>query len=82
LAVAGIVRVAPLSGWVGRRIRRELGATERPGSSTLREMLGYGHTVRTLVQWQAFVAGDVQELVGDSNCAEAICRARAADKAA
>ncbi len=73
-AVAAIVRVAPSGEWVGRRIRRELSAEERPRSSTLREMLGYGHTVRLLAERGALTATDVLELVGDSKCAECIFR--------
>ena len=73
-AVAGIVRSAPLQDWVGRHIRRELSARERRGSSTLREMKGYAHTVRTLVSKGVITAGDVLEIVGDSRCALSIFR--------
>jgi len=73
-AVAGIIRVSPRQSWVGHQIRRELTARERLDSSTLREMRGYAHSVRTLVSRCALAAGDVLEIVGDSRCALSIFR--------
>jgi len=71
-AVAGIVRVSPRADWVGRFIRRELDVTERRGSSTLREMRGYAHVVRTLKSKAALSPADIIEIVGDSKCASVI----------
>ena len=71
-AVAGIVVKAPDPTWEGRRIRRELSELERPRSSTLREMRGYGHVTRTLAHHGVLGPGDVLEIVGDSKCADRI----------
>jgi hypothetical protein len=72
--VACIVTMCPedSTAWRGARIRRELSGAERKGSSTLRELTGYAHGVRTLAHHGALKPGVLVEIVGDSRCAAAI----------
>ena len=73
-AAAGIVRRAPRSRreLEGRLFRRELSRRERGFSSTLREMLGYAHTVKSLVASGVLRRGELIEIVGDSKVAAVI----------
>ena len=74
-AVACIVVRCPeqdAGAWRGQRIRRELRARERTLSSTLRELIGYAHGIRSLVRRGALRRGMLIEIVGDSACAAAI----------
>jgi hypothetical protein len=69
-AVACIVIEAPSGLWAcGQVIRRNLFGRELGASSTLREMIGYLHGVRTLVRLGKLRRGDLIEIVGDSKCA-------------